>query len=63
MGKPEQQLIALMNTHLNPSQMMRRRTSLRDSQPGSSESGDDSSDNKSLPLEEMPKREGRGSTD
>lgn len=27
--------------------MMRSRTSLRDSQPGSSESGDDSSDNKS----------------
>lgn len=37
--------------------MMRSRTSLRDSQPGSSESGDDSSDTKSPKLE---KTSGRG---
>ncbi|KAL8943079.1 MAG: hypothetical protein Q9216_001279 [Gyalolechia sp. 2 TL-2023] len=36
--------------------MMRSRTSLRDSQPGSSESGDDSSDNKSPKLEKTPSR-------
>ncbi|KAL9601305.1 MAG: hypothetical protein Q9219_002600 [cf. Caloplaca sp. 3 TL-2023] len=36
--------------------MMRSRTSLRDSQPGSSESGDDSSDNKSPELEKTPSR-------
>ncbi|KAI4150057.1 MAG: hypothetical protein L6R39_002354 [Caloplaca ligustica] len=36
--------------------MMRSRTSLRDSQPGSSESGDDSSDNKSSKSETTPSR-------
>lgn len=36
--------------------MMRSRTSLRDSQPGSSESGDDSSDTKSPKLEKTPSR-------